>query len=252
MSFCLSFHLARLGPTGAHWLDDPPEASCRDSTGEHAVDDPLLSCNSRLSPSPYARRPALAAIGLPRSSARARLSSACSPRLPGVRPQTSRRLAIPLAIRSLQRGQPGGDWPDGGPNATCSDAPRAHQADRSCPTSNPLVAGSSWGCSRSPSAGDAMAVSRVTVGCGRRRCGGRAFRDRPHFGDSEPPGRRWHAAGADGHHLPATTIPARPQDGVPCACQGQHARGGPGSLAFGAASERLARHNCGSGTGRWC
>jgi hypothetical protein len=25
MSFCLSFHQASRGPTGAHWLDDPPE-----------------------------------------------------------------------------------------------------------------------------------------------------------------------------------------------------------------------------------
>jgi hypothetical protein len=40
----MSFHQASLGPTGAHWLDDPSELSCQDSTGQHAVDDPLLSC----------------------------------------------------------------------------------------------------------------------------------------------------------------------------------------------------------------
>jgi len=38
-----SFHPALLGPTGAHWLDDPPDLSCTDSTGQHSVDDPLLS-----------------------------------------------------------------------------------------------------------------------------------------------------------------------------------------------------------------
>jgi hypothetical protein len=31
--------------TGPHWLDDAPDLSCQDSTQEHAVDDPLLSCN---------------------------------------------------------------------------------------------------------------------------------------------------------------------------------------------------------------
>src|SRR5215216_4883209 len=47
MSFRLSFHQALLGLSGAHWLDDPPDLSCQDSTGQHAVDDPLPSCNSR-------------------------------------------------------------------------------------------------------------------------------------------------------------------------------------------------------------
>ena len=45
MSFSLSFHQALLGPSGAHWLDDPPDLSCLDSTRQHALDDPLLSCN---------------------------------------------------------------------------------------------------------------------------------------------------------------------------------------------------------------
>jgi hypothetical protein len=36
-SFSQSFHLALLGPTGAHWLDDEPDMSCQDSTGQHAV-----------------------------------------------------------------------------------------------------------------------------------------------------------------------------------------------------------------------
>jgi hypothetical protein len=44
MSFSLSFHQPLLGPTGAHWLDDPPDLSCKDSTRQYAVDDPLLSC----------------------------------------------------------------------------------------------------------------------------------------------------------------------------------------------------------------
>jgi hypothetical protein len=44
MSFCLSFHQALPGPTGAHWLDDPSDVSCKDRTGQHPVDDPLLSC----------------------------------------------------------------------------------------------------------------------------------------------------------------------------------------------------------------
>lgn len=44
MSFCMSFHLALLGLTGAHWLDDALDLSSQDSIQEHAVDGPRLSC----------------------------------------------------------------------------------------------------------------------------------------------------------------------------------------------------------------
>ena len=50
MSFCLSFHLALLGPTGAHWLDDPPDVSCKDGIQQYSVDGSLLSCNNRFDP----------------------------------------------------------------------------------------------------------------------------------------------------------------------------------------------------------
>jgi hypothetical protein len=45
MSFSLSFHQPLLSPTGAHWLDDPSDLTCKDSIQQHSVDDPLLSCN---------------------------------------------------------------------------------------------------------------------------------------------------------------------------------------------------------------
>jgi hypothetical protein len=48
MSFHLSFHTASLGPTGAHWLDDPSDVSCKEDTGQHALDDPLLSCKQQV------------------------------------------------------------------------------------------------------------------------------------------------------------------------------------------------------------
>src|SRR4029450_6167481 len=48
MSFRMSFHLAPLGLTGAHWLDDPSDLSCKDSTGQHATDDPRLSCKQQV------------------------------------------------------------------------------------------------------------------------------------------------------------------------------------------------------------
>jgi hypothetical protein len=32
MSFCLSFHQALLGKSGAYWLDDRPDLSCQDRT----------------------------------------------------------------------------------------------------------------------------------------------------------------------------------------------------------------------------
>jgi hypothetical protein len=44
-SFRRSFHQPLLGSTGAYWLDGPPDLSCKESTGQYAVDDPLLSCN---------------------------------------------------------------------------------------------------------------------------------------------------------------------------------------------------------------
>jgi hypothetical protein len=45
MSFWVSFHPALLSLSGAHWLDDPPDLSCKDSTPQHAVDGSQLSCN---------------------------------------------------------------------------------------------------------------------------------------------------------------------------------------------------------------
>jgi integrase len=48
MSFSLSFHHSLLGPTGAYWLDDLPDVSCKESTRQHAVDDPLLSCKQQV------------------------------------------------------------------------------------------------------------------------------------------------------------------------------------------------------------
>jgi hypothetical protein len=44
VSFHLSFHLPLLRIAGAHWLDGPPDLSCKDSTRQHATDDPLLLC----------------------------------------------------------------------------------------------------------------------------------------------------------------------------------------------------------------
>jgi hypothetical protein len=48
MSFCLSFHQALLGPTGAHWLDNASDLSCMEDTGQYAVDDPRLSCKQQV------------------------------------------------------------------------------------------------------------------------------------------------------------------------------------------------------------
>jgi hypothetical protein len=48
MSFHLSFHTASLGPTGAYWLDDPSDLSCKEATRQHALDVPLLSCKQQV------------------------------------------------------------------------------------------------------------------------------------------------------------------------------------------------------------
>jgi hypothetical protein len=37
MSFPVSFHQGRLGPTGVRWLDDPPDLTCKDRTRQYPV-----------------------------------------------------------------------------------------------------------------------------------------------------------------------------------------------------------------------
>ena len=48
MSFSVSFHQALLSLSGAHWLDDPSDLTCKETTRQHAVDDPLLSCKQQV------------------------------------------------------------------------------------------------------------------------------------------------------------------------------------------------------------
>src|SRR5215211_5636233 len=43
-----SFHPALLGPTGAYWLDDPSDLSCKDSTRQYVMDGSLLSCKQQV------------------------------------------------------------------------------------------------------------------------------------------------------------------------------------------------------------
>jgi len=45
MSFPLSFRQALLHPTGVYWLDDLSNLSCKETTRQHTVDDPRLSCS---------------------------------------------------------------------------------------------------------------------------------------------------------------------------------------------------------------
>jgi hypothetical protein len=61
----LVIHLGLLGPTGAHWLDDPPDLSCQDGTRRYAVDDPLLSCKQAHPPDRAAAENALQPEVLP-------------------------------------------------------------------------------------------------------------------------------------------------------------------------------------------
>jgi hypothetical protein len=44
MSFPVSVHQPLRGRTGPHWLDTVADLSCKDSTRQHSVDGPLLSC----------------------------------------------------------------------------------------------------------------------------------------------------------------------------------------------------------------
>jgi hypothetical protein len=59
-SFRFSFHQPILGTSGVYWLDDPPDVGCKDSTRQHAVDDPRLSCKQQVggsSPPPAPQKP---------------------------------------------------------------------------------------------------------------------------------------------------------------------------------------------------
>jgi hypothetical protein len=64
MSFRLSFHQAPLGPSGAHWLDDPSDLTCKDSTQHHPVDDPLLSCKQLSGDSPGATMASVSTVAM--------------------------------------------------------------------------------------------------------------------------------------------------------------------------------------------
>ena len=44
MSFRLSFHQALIAITKAHWLDDPPDVTCKDSIRQYAMGGWPLSC----------------------------------------------------------------------------------------------------------------------------------------------------------------------------------------------------------------
>jgi hypothetical protein len=44
----MSFHQALLSPTGAHSLDTASDLSCKNSTRQHALDGPLLSCKQQV------------------------------------------------------------------------------------------------------------------------------------------------------------------------------------------------------------
>jgi hypothetical protein len=68
MSFSVSFHQALLSPTGAYWLDDPSDLTCKETTRQHAVDDPLLSCKQQVEGSS------------PPASSQSRSSQACNNR----------------------------------------------------------------------------------------------------------------------------------------------------------------------------
>jgi hypothetical protein len=52
-----SFRQALLGLTAAYWLDDLPDLSCKDSTRQHTVDGPRLSCKQQVPGSSPRRLP---------------------------------------------------------------------------------------------------------------------------------------------------------------------------------------------------
>jgi hypothetical protein len=91
-SFRWLFHLGLLGPTEAHWPDDPSDLTCKDSTQQYAVDDPLLSCKQQVGGSS------------PPASSQNRRSQACKRQRPPTRRWKRRRPdAHPRIIAALLR-----------------------------------------------------------------------------------------------------------------------------------------------------
>ena len=48
MSFWLSFHPGLLSLTGAYWLDDTPDLSCKDGIRQYPADGSPLSCKQQV------------------------------------------------------------------------------------------------------------------------------------------------------------------------------------------------------------
>ena len=147
MSFRLSFHQALLGPTGAHWLDDPPDVSCKDSTRQYAVDGSRLSCKQQVGgsspPASSTARSAWALAGCrwaggwpgPRSRSGCRPACCRSPRTGCC----SRPWPVPPATTLSASGPPDHPDPDGEPVAASINRsrpdrhrPRTDKRARSC------------------------------------------------------------------------------------------------------------------------
>jgi hypothetical protein len=144
MSFRLSFHLALLGATGAYWLDDLSDVSCKDSTRPYAVDGPLLSCKQQVGGSsppassqnraPVSAGQLAAAAGLSASYARA-LIAQFQARPPATVEQTGRRPSQPTRTRRPPYdhhaiGRPGRRQPPGLRPGTRLDGPSAPASRR--------------------------------------------------------------------------------------------------------------------------
>ena len=84
MSFRLSFHQAPLGPSGAHWLDDPSDLTCKDSTQHYPVDDPLPSCKQQVGGSSPSASSTAAALWPSRRPFRLQPREQTHPRCPAV------------------------------------------------------------------------------------------------------------------------------------------------------------------------
>ena len=160
MSFPLSFHLPLLDRIGAHWLDDPPDVSCKDSIRRHAVDDPLLSCNPLL---------ATWGHGSPRQSAMRHqmeylvTAPQCLPS-PGVTGgAASHGLIIRLIIQTIRRDPTGSVWTDEAPNLSRPDPTGADQIDAEHQATD-LAVGGSNPSRRAKRAGQRLSSKRSCVG----------------------------------------------------------------------------------------
>jgi hypothetical protein len=230
-SFRLSFHQGLLRPTGTHWLDDPPDASCKHSTRQHAVDGSLLSCKQQVggsSPPASSQNGRAQAPGTSRrpgsgsgpASASSRFARPSRARPGSSRPATAFTCescprpggpeAAELAAALALAGRPSALTARAGPTGTGRDGPQRRRATRMAATTTATSTAITTTTQIHSGPGIAPLL-RLVAACGR------IVPHRPSSGPSWPPVGEESRSLASQHHCrgggPARPDPPQLPDG---------------------------------------